>query len=70
VAGEVAARARLVLGREKRIRRREESKGEERKGKRKGWEEAYPSTVSRMLMSRSAPQPATRKTPTGGTALR
>jgi hypothetical protein len=44
-----------------------ERKGKERKGK--GWEEAHPSKVNRMLMSRSAPQPATRKTPTGGTAL-
>ena len=27
----------------------------------------YPRIVKRMLISRSAPQPATRKTPTGGT---
>ena len=29
----------------------------------------YPRIVRRMLMSKSAPQPATRKTPTGGTTV-
>lgn len=30
-------------------------------------EETYPRIVRQMLMSRSGPQPATRKTPRGGT---
>jgi hypothetical protein len=30
------------------------------------WPGKYPRTVKRMLMRRSGPQPATRKTPTGG----
>ena len=30
-------------------------------------EETYPSKVSNMLKSTSAPQPATKKTPRGGT---
>lgn len=34
---------------------------------RMGVEDMYPRIVRRMLMSRSAPQPAMRKTPTGGT---
>ncbi len=32
-----------------------------------GWEKAYPRQVRQMLMRRSAPQPAMRKTPRGGT---
>ena len=39
--------------------------GRSRKG---AGEKAYPRTVRQMLMRRSAPQPAMRKTPTGGTA--
>ena len=55
VAGEVAAKllARSVV----RCGTRREGAGEQ----------TYPRTVRRMLMSRSTPHPATRKTPMGGT---
>ena len=49
-------------------------KKEEKKGRRmvlkaaRAGGDAYPRTVRQMLMRRSAPQPAMRKTPRGGTA--
>lgn len=70
VAGEVSTSTRqqlflvrVLVGSERsswRVRRRNWGAGEER-GR------AYPRMVSKMLMRRSGPQPATRKTPMGGT---